>query len=50
MKNREDKRERKHTFDSVSTLTSKMWFLYLYSAAMSPVDSPPFFTAVEMRP
>lgn len=37
------------TFDSVSTLTSNVTFLYLYNAAISPVDSPPFFTAVEVR-
>lgn len=37
------------TFDPVSTLTSNVTFLYLYNAAISPVESPPFFTAVEVR-
>lgn len=41
---------RVHTFDSVSILTSSMVFLYLYCAAMSPVDKPPFFTAVVVMP
>ena len=37
------------TFDAVSTLTSNVTFLYLYNAATSPDESPPFFTAVDVR-
>lgn len=42
-------RSEQPTFDPVSTLTSIKVFLYLYCAPTSPVESPPFFTAVDVR-
>lgn len=44
----DDQGSKQPTFDSVSHLTSIRVFLYLYCAATSPVESPPFFTAVDV--
>lgn len=48
-KTKRERRMKKPTLDSVSTLTSNKTFLYLYCAATSPAESPPFFTAVDVR-
>lgn len=48
VKTQKSREKHQPTFDSVSTLTSITVFLYLYTAPTSPVESPPFFTAVEV--